>query len=162
MGRNTMDKELNDSIVSKEPSKAQHGVLTYTSMIYHRESPMDEATSIPIQFSRNLNTQEQLFGPRKYQVGESWEPLDFGWLKDKPISMIIIKNLEGKFDQIVPTLQQRVEASYKALVVAYEDSDLGFDIPIGESLPFVSRDPSKLRIRCLLGIAKYTLIAIPG
>ncbi len=163
MGRNTMSEESTGIVVDRSNQPVPSlGVLTVAGMVYHRESPTEEATSHDLTFSRVLSTQEQPYGPRKCKVDENWTPLDYGWLADKPISMILIKNLEGKFPQTQPTEQERLDASAKALEVGYEASEDGFSVLVGETQPFSPSNPSALRIRSKSGIAQYSITVIPG
>lgn len=140
----------------------QQGTLTFTAMIYHRESPRDEATCNDLRFVKLLQTQEQPYTRKKISVGENWTPLDYGYLNGLPISMILIRNEEGKNLQTIPTEQEKLDLSLKALELAVEGASEGFRVEVGAELPFVVRDFSLLRIRSLSGISRYSITVIPG
>lgn len=148
--------------LNHRPPTPMFGCLTFVGMLYHRESPSEEATSNEIRFNRNLNIQEQPYERKKLKVGEEWRPIDYGFLNDVPLSMILIKNEEGKGFQILPTEEEKAETLAKVLEVGYEGWDKGFQIPVGESHPFTPSDFKALRIRSLSGITRYSIAVIPG
>lgn len=145
------------------------GHVTIVSTVYHRASPHDESTSVLCNFGRDLASDEQPCGPRTVKVGEEWQPLELGWLKDC-VGMVIITNEEGRFPQRKPSEEEKAEAAERMLQVAVvmmvdwatEHLTVPFALVLPtETLCFCPADASALRVRCRKGTAKVTITLLP-
>lgn len=127
--------------------------LTIVETVYHRQYG-EEATSVESRFTRELETQEQPY-TRRLKVEEDWRSLDVGWIAQ--VGMLIIENTEGKFLHRNPTEAEKAETLKKILEIKHEGSEGCWLILPGESMRACPSDASSLRIRCQLGIARFTI-----
>lgn len=138
------------------------GSLSFSGRIYHRENVHSEAHEIELVFSNRLKTEEAMAGGRKCKTTEEWSEIDYGWLKDQPISCVVIKNLAGEFQQTILTPEEKAALAEKILILGYEGCSEGFVIKPGQTLPYFATDFTKLRIRCASGECPYKAFIIPG
>jgi hypothetical protein len=134
--------------------------VTVVETVYHQ--PFNsEPTSQSSAFSRPLETAEQPYR-RSLVVGEAWQPLDLGWLKNVGVGMLCISNEEGRHPQTVPTAEELAETKARVVEVAYGcESPDGWEVPPGESLRACPSNAGALQIRCRHGVAQVTIFAIP-
>lgn len=136
--------------------------MTFTSTIYHQDMA-DEPTSYQLQWDRHLVSKEQPYIRKKGLIAfPEWSSIDYGFLTGKPIGLIMIYNLEGFFNQVQPTSEERTEASAKVLEIAYRGASKGFLVPSRESYAFYPDNAADVVIRCSRGACRYSLVAIPG
>jgi len=134
--------------------------ITVIGTVYHQPYGAD-AQAIEYRFSRLLDTSEQLY-ERRLVATEEWKPIDCGWIDQS--SLIVIKNIEGKFLQKNPTEEERKEAEAKVLEVSFADtlsSDVWLIRP-GEAFSGSPSNVKRLCIRCRKGAAKYILYLLPS
>lgn len=140
--------------------------LTVVETVYH-QAPQEEPQSNEVRFCRELESDEQPYGPRRLTATEDWRLLDCGWLSDE-VSMLTIRNEEGRNLQVIPTEAEQAEIDARVLEVGYyggtPDSlatGASWLIPPGESMRGCPKSIEKLSIRCRSGEARYTLTAYP-
>jgi hypothetical protein len=131
--------------------------ITVVQTVYHQPAG-EEPTAVTLQYVRPLETSEQPY-VRKIKVGESWQPLDLGWIEQP--GMILLVNDEGKFTQTIPTPEERAEAEAKVVEVGLgsppwlippQGSFLGMSSGIGRRL---------VNLRCQKGTARVTIHVYP-
>lgn len=132
--------------------------LTVVEQVYYQAFGED-AYQITSQFSYSLESRDEQVYSKRNKVGESWEPIDLGWLDD--CSVLIIENNEGTFNQTVPTEFQTTEALKKILEVRHKDDKHAWLILPTTSVRFHPSDAKNLVIRSKFGTAKFTINAIP-
>lgn len=124
----------------------------------------DDAVQIESVYNRFLKSDELPYS-RTTNVGTEWKQLEPGWVQEA--SLLIVRNLEGRFTQMIPTPEERREAEAKVLVLAVSTQvSKEPTIPIalllpGESLRYTPWDCTKLWIRCQVGVAKYNFQFFP-
>ena len=138
--------------------------LTVTESIYH-QSPEGEPVEIGYSGARFLETDEQVYS-RRTTVGEEWTPIDCGWLRESGASLLLLRNEEGRFTQVIPSPEQRGETQGRVV-------EVGVGTPHGEVVPFAEVDPQEsplrlrpsdlgsLYLRCRQGRAKVTVTLVP-
>jgi hypothetical protein len=136
--------------------------LSVVCEVYHQDM-IDEPSNFRLTWERFLKSKEQPYIRKKGLVATpEWSSLDYGFLNGKPISLILIYNLEGIFTQVVPTVEEKSAAEGKILEIAYVDATRGFLIPPRESYPFYTDVPTDVVVRSRGGNCRYSLVAIPG
>jgi hypothetical protein len=127
-------------------------------------SPGISSHSTDTRFVRHLKSDEQPY-IRQLTIGEDWQPLDLGWVKNP--SMIIIENREGSFMQVQPTREEREEAAKKVVEIGIRNGETEATWPDwlvrpGENFrgspSFID---TKIEIRCQHGKAKVTVNIFP-
>jgi len=90
------------------------------------------------------------------KVTEEWQPLDTGWI-DSP-SLIRIENLEGVFQQRIPTVEQRTVAAEKVVEVGRDGVAYALVRPtcVERIVP-----ATVLCVRCRRGEASILVTAYP-
>jgi hypothetical protein len=136
-----------------------HSVLTVVCRVYFQQ-PSAAPLAVESSFSRGVEGEEQPW-VRRLSVGKDWQPLDAGWL---PLaSCLLILNEEGRHWAVIPTPEQSQAAAERIVLVAPDDSEVGWKVRPGESMRAEPSDVKKLRLRCLgEGSARVQIIAIPG
>ena len=133
--------------------------LTIVEQIYHR--PMDEEpTLFERRYSRELETRDEVYQPKKPKVGQEWQPVDTGWLGSR-VGMLIVANEEGKSLKTIPSPEELAEIRARVVEVSYAGCPDTFLVPPGESFHGYPSDPSRLRLRCRSGVAKCVVLLIP-
>lgn len=141
--------------------------ITVVEHVYYQDGE-GQPIAISNGWSRTLTSIDSQPYSRHLKVTEDWTPLDLGWLKDSPISLIILSNEEGKNLERNPTLAEREAISKRIVEVAYTGShDLGriepdsYFLP-GESVRLHPLTSSTIHLRCSSGTAKVNLTIFPG
>jgi len=162
----------------KATTKARFGVV---ETVYFQQ-PETIPVAVDSRFTRWLDSEEQPY-LRQAKIGQDWQEVDVGWLENLPVSQLVLRNDEGKF-QVQPTSEQRALVMGRILELAIlprpDASDLTKcrtmrsppkrEIPPlsfavlrpGQSLRFEPVDANRLVIRCKSGTARLTLFAIPA
>lgn len=131
--------------------------LTVVEQVYHQ--PADEQPDgFESKFSCELHDREQVY-QRRTRVGEERKPVDLGWLNR--VSMLVISNETGKNLQVQPSKEEKKEMDEKVLEVSFDGCEHGWLILPGHTMRAKPSDISSLRIRCLKGATKYSVVAIP-
>lgn len=138
--------------------------LVVVETVYHQPTG-EQPTAVESRFSRDLQTVEQPY-QRQLTATEEWKPLDCGWIKDA--GMLVIQNLEGKF-QANPTDEERAEAAARVLEVSYrEDQDPNMDVSRhgwliypGESFRGCPSNLDLLAVRSQYGSLRLSVFIIP-
>ena len=133
--------------------------ITIIETIYHQQQD-EQPTMIEHKFSKELDTQEQLY-QRRTKVGEEWQPIDCGWVGAENTGIIILQNEEGDFPKVIPTEEEREEVNKKILEVSYNGSEYSMLVFPQESIRLHPSSPKDLKIRCRSGNARLTIYAIP-
>lgn len=124
----------------------------------------DDAIQIESVYNRFIKSDELPYS-RTTNVDGEWKQLEPGWVQEA--SLLIVRNLEGRFTQTIPTPEERKEAEAKVLVLAVSlQTSKEPTMPIavllpGESLRYTPWDCTKLWIRCQAGTAKYNFQFFP-
>lgn len=134
--------------------------LTVVESLYHQASG-EEGMMVSSRFSRDLESDDQAYGPRRLKATEEWQPLDCGWVEE--MGMVSITNEEGKRLQVNPTEKEKEATAKKVLELALTpnpDSLWSFLIPPGESFRGYP-STQKLWIRSQSGITRFSNFVIP-
>lgn len=152
--------------------------------VYHQLTNQQPTQAQLPTAERQLNTDEQPW-LRDFKATPEWQPLKGCWFieEDKPASLVVLANREGRFTQKTPTPEEREHAAGLVVEVALappvniaevrdgfscETDD--FTAPPHPPLLLVPGgllvlEPSDLKgihLRCLKGIAKVTVCVYPG
>lgn len=138
--------------------------ITIVSSVYH-QIPGEKTLGPPRSgFYRWLESDEQSY-TRTVKIGEAWQPLDAGWLKDKEYSLLTIANSLKRLPSRKPTPEEEEEFYSKVLEIGLLERDgevtpISY-IPIGEDirLPPLNFDRYRIRSRSVDG--KYTIFLVP-
>jgi len=145
------------------------GRLTITEQIVHYSDETQQPTEFsPPHLVRALKSDAQPYGPRHLVIGEEWQPLEVGWLKDVELGMLVIINREGVGLPVQPTAEEREEIRGRVIQIAIEPLAAGAytiftQIKPGRSVRF-DIWPANIRryvLRCVKGSAKCTLMLYP-
>lgn len=144
------------------PVRSRYGVSGY---VYY-QSADQEPRAVDLRFGGFTQSEEAPFTRPNLKLCDEWQEVDFGWLKDHPISVVVVENPEGRFTQVQPTDEQRKEA--QARIIELGASDPG-GLPIqafavvlpGESAVF-RPCPGKLWIRTRNTPSRANLTAFPA
>jgi len=152
--------------------------LLVTCTVSHFPADGSQPTVAGGPCSRWLATTEQCY-VRKATVGESWQPLPDGWLKEA--GMLLITNEKVRW-AAQPTAEERAAAEAKVLEVgmavvgpstsspalnqAIENLKPGYIQPFalvrpGESVRLEPVDLATLRLRCRMGESRITVSVFP-
>ncbi len=132
--------------------------LTVVESLYHQASG-EEGVMVSSSFSRNLESDDQAYGPRRLKATEEWQPLDCGWVEE--IGMISVTNEEGKHLQVNPTEEEKEALAKKVLEISLSPrASWYFLIPPGESFRGYP-SAQKLWIRSQSGITRFSNFVIP-
>lgn len=138
--------------------------IVVVESVYHQPFGA-EASAVESRFTRRLKTVEQVY-VRQSSVGEEWQPLDHGWIKE--CGMLVVQNNEGRALQVNLADDEREALSKKVLEIAYlVPKDLTapaagrFLILPGESIRVHPSPIEKLHVRSQSGIARFTVNAFP-
>lgn len=130
--------------------------MTVVDSVYF-QPPHEEATVTDCRFSCELESDEQPY-QRQMKVGETWQPLDRGWLDSA--AMLVVRNDEGRFTQEQPTREDRAKAAAKVVVLAFGDRPAVLVRP-GRSARFEPNLLEEITLRCESGTARVTVTLIP-
>jgi hypothetical protein len=138
--------------------------LTVVENVYH-QPPGSDAMAVTSTYARWLDSDEQPH-QRKTRIGESWQPIETGWVPEP--GLILIEN-KGHHFQVNPTDRQRKEADAKILLIGVHSAPgdaASFVIPFveiapGESLRISPREIQRWAIRCASGFVQTTITAFP-
>lgn len=137
--------------------------LTVVTTVYHQPVDAQPVTVGTCSASRQLETDEYPYKRPNFRVGDKWQLLDLGWLKDKGISLIHLVNE-------LPQLQQVPTRAEKDLIHS-RVVELGIDV--GDRIQeFAAVRPGfpaqfeplfidSIWIRCRNGAATCTLTLVP-
>ena len=139
-----------------QPRPASTTRLTVIETVYYQLSN-SQPMSVPVRFTRQIKTDEQPW-VRKIQVGENWQPIDKGWIKN--CSMLMLVNEEGSGLQKVPTEEERRDIS--ARVVLIGNDSFCVRVRPGESCRIEPDDFLDANLICMQGKARCTLYIFPG
>lgn len=145
----------NPSAIGPPPPRSR---LTVIELVYHRQWG-EEPVLFEGRFGRELETHEQAYR-RMITVGETPQPLDTGWLAGL-VGMLVVANLEGRRQQVIPTEQQRAELAAKVIEVGSTNSQQVWLVPPGESFRGWPSSPEQVTLRCQQGKAHCTVFAVP-
>lgn len=139
--------------------KSTARILLLQTLYY--QSANSEPISAEGRYTKLLQTDEQPY-QRRMKVTDEWKPLDAGWVESA--SYYCVENLEGKYIQTIPTLEQRSEDAKRII-------ELGIASPIGvlrfaslspgEFMAVPYKDVRNVRIRCLHESAKVNITVYP-
>jgi len=158
--KSSEEREFLEAIItSSRPQKKIADRVTVVETIYHQVQG-EQPTTIDSRYSRNLETNEQLY-QRRFTVAEDWTLIDLGWA-GKNVSLLHISNEEGRFPHNIPTLEELEEAAKRIIEVSYvPTSGMGWSIPPRESMRGLPTKVESLFLRCACGKAKCILTLVP-
>lgn len=97
---------------------------------------------------------------RRIKVTEKWTSLDYDWLNEIGVSIIILENLEGKHLLIQPTKEEKDAIKERVVEVSYTKNSDEADLLIpGGLIIKTPADAKRVWVRCRSGEAKCKLIA---
>ena len=141
--------------------------MTVVSKVYYA-GPRQQTHDPNLSFSRFLEGAEEPYR-RTTTVGEDWQELDLGWLKDRQ-GFLCVKNDEGSQRRVNPTEDELIDSNKRvlelgtfpqALEVAGAQPSPFARIRPGESCQFEPCTAARLRIRCKHGSVRVVFFAIP-
>jgi hypothetical protein len=144
------------------PPQPQTRFVVYEVVSYAGSPPAQWES----RYSRPLTEDEQPYGPRHLKVGPGWAPLDTGWVAGP--ALLLLSNPRPAWSR-QPTADQRKEAEGRVVEVGW-DSQRGpgyestFPFALvrpGESCRFEPAAALRLRVRCLAGECRLTVVALP-
>lgn len=150
-------------VINPNPPPTNINRLTVVEMLYHQQGVLNPE-SFQHNYSRELKTDEQTYGPRRDKVGEEWQELKLGWFSDKGLNcgLLRIVNEEGGQQQRIPTPEQLAETAAKVIEYCYKGGEAKpFLLHPQESCRVYPSNIEGLMIRCRKGVAKYTVVAFP-
>lgn len=147
--------------------------------VYHQQIGK-QPTSISHRSSRWLLSDEQPWR-REFTVGPEWIPLDLGWIGDR-VGLLHLANLGGSRLPTNPTIENLTETLRLtvdvAILIDINDRDEPRDqhspplvpvvlvptwqVPPGDALRGLPRNPQNLRVCCVGGLVKCVLNLFPA
>lgn len=157
---------LSEEVVqrTREPRAVPMHRIVVTEMVYHQVHGYDPVV-IESRFGRRISQDDHAYGPHHIQVGESWQPVDLGWIEH--VGMIVLVNESNRHQTVLPSYEERVLEVQKVVEwgIQYIDHvvEVG-EIAPGESQRFnpIHHDGKQLRIRCRKGVARIAVTILPG
>lgn len=140
--------------------------LNINETVYWR-SHEEQPVSYPTRSKRELSVSgEQVWGPRKNKVGETFAPIDVGYLTDPGVSLILIHNTHGIFKHYNPSQEQKTLEKTKILELGVDEGDgvvrsIGLLILASETQRITPKDGCKHYIRSLNGVTNFVVTAFP-
>lgn len=103
--------------------------LTVVEVVNHQtdDGPPTAAES---RFHRLLTNVEQAW-VRKFKVSETPKLLDQGWMKDNECAMLVLRNEEGRGQQVQPTAEEKANLAQRIMLVHCG----GCNLPIASIYP---------------------------
>jgi hypothetical protein len=165
-GRTMWDGE--DAPAPRPPAPALRARLVVVAQVVH-VPPDGGPTPLAYQFGRELETDEQPYGPRRVRAGAGWEPLDYGWLGGPDgVGLVVVENEEGRRPRVVPTPEERADTLARVVelgVIAELPDGARVVVPFARVRPGEARDldpAGPLAIRCTHpGGARASILLIP-
>lgn len=145
----------------KKPSAPERSRLVVVETVYC-QPPDTPGVANETRYSKFLETDEQIYGPRRMISGEEWKPLDCGWINEA--SMLTITNEEGKHLQKNPTQEEQAVINARIIelgVITGVETVPFAKIPPRESLRLTPTNLSRWVIRCCKGKAKALITLFP-
>lgn len=142
-------------------SEKQKSRVTVVHKVYHQTAG-EQPTAVECQFERPLLGDDQPYQHRT-KFTEEWRGLGESWIER--CSIVSIKNQEGRWTDVNPTLQERAVAERKVVEVGFVGSDgevaAKMLVKPGESLSFSPVDFKSVRVRCRHGMASCVVSIYP-
>lgn len=154
-----MSMSPQDFVVHPSPWAAR---VTVVEKVYH-ESQQDPCREVADHsYSVHLRTDEQPWGPRRQVVGGEWIELDLGYLAGKPVSELVVENLEGTFLHVRPSEAELAETAKRTVELVSNNCDMDPFAVVrpGRSARF--EPVGRVYARCMCGEAKVKVAATPG
>lgn len=135
--------------------------LTFiATLIYqvHGQNPVP----LEIRQTRRLQSEDQEYVRHLIlPEGQSWQPIDVGWL-NRGVSCICIRNNEGSNFTRIPSPEHRAEVDTHIVEISFDGINPHLQVIPGETHPpiFVI-DVTKMELRVRNGSAKISIIAMP-
>lgn len=149
-----------------EPRKVMGRISAVLKFYY--SSPNVQPTIVCDQWGKWGETDLAAYH-RPYNIADGeWDALDLGWLKGKPIGMVLLSNDEGRGlgTGVVLSAEKKADEDKRVLEICFGDAraELSADILIlpNSTQQFLPVDPASIRIRCRYKSAKYTVTVFPG
>lgn len=142
---------------------AQGDRVTVKELVYHQALGEEPTQSMSV-FSRLCETKEEVWD-RRLTVGNDWQPLvsKHCWIEEP--GMVLIENLAGAFQHVIPTEEERQAEEAKVLEVGVDGHtviQVPFSIiPAEASIRIWIEDLTKFHIRCRSGETKYKVTVLP-
>lgn len=178
MSRNNSDSEPSPSselfprdLIRAAPGSG--GVLP-RARIYGREllayqSPGKNPETVEHTFVRQLHTPQAVWRLLEQVVSEEWTKVELGWISFS--SMYRFENLEGRFTQVQPSLEERTSAERKCLEIGtLTGVDAGgvlmvapfLLVPPREVMKFTPVSGARYYLRSRSGPCRYSLTIYPN
>ncbi len=152
-----MSEELSAAIPS--PPKEIRNRVTIVETVSHQVSGQ-EAESLTCQSAYEVASDEQSY-KRHLRIGETWTPLDLGYLADEA-GLIVLQNTEGKGLRVIPTEEQKAATAAKVLELCGAPNDVAcWLIHPGRSFRGFPENPKKLFLRSQSGELRCTIFVTP-
>lgn len=133
------------------------GRLNVIEQIYHQQAE-SEPTNVEEKYGQILESEEEPY-KKKLNIGEEWTALETGGFSEA--SLVIIRNMEGRYNLVHPT-QAQIELVKERIL------DVGFLVPSPHiyvipttSARFCPGSLTKIHLRCRKGSCKVQVLIVP-
>lgn len=167
---------MSENIVMLSPGKIDvspqaqiRARITILSQLYHSTPGEPVSGPSPIRTYRWLDSDEQGY-TRSVKIGEDWQEIDLGWLKDKDIGYIFFENDTRRLPGKVPTQEELDELAAKVIEIGIVIQVATNDFEIHPLMSFLPEEGTgfcpialqNLRVRCRKGVAKLSYYVVPA
>ena len=144
----------------KSDYREEHNDRVSAQLNFSYNQDNADPVAVACHFSRVLAQASEEPYLRKITLGEVWEPLDFGWLRDHPVGMVLL-NYPLVKKQVYPTEEERQAQADKIIEVSLGDPEQIMLLHPGMFLPFLPSNPHSVVARCRSGTARLHTIICP-
>jgi hypothetical protein len=137
---------------------AGHDIVTANFQFYYQQHGEDPIQQTCVFSDYCPPSNEEPYG-RRINVTEDGVLLDLGWLKGKPIGVVLIENRSGK-NRVKPT-EEELEDQKKQIIVVTDGDGPGFKIRPGRFAFVEPVDATTLRLTSLHGTVKAHVLVCP-
>lgn len=138
------------------------GSITVKHMVYYLPYK-GEAIPVDHGYSQWIANQDDQPFIRTGKIGSEWEALEYCWLQEA--SLVVIENLEVKYLERIPELQDLVELYKRTIEVSLgnvENPTPSLLVHPNSTQPFHPANVQNIRIRCANNLsARYKITVIP-
>lgn len=132
-------------------------VVEYVCFHAYDGQPIQQET----KFFKKIASDEEPY-KRKIRIGEDWEPLDCGWVKEAGV--LVLANEEGKYLQANPTEDEQAALDAKIVEVSFlpdPPPNNCWEVPPGEAMRGFPGNLKSLYVHCQSGVARCIVFVVP-
>lgn len=140
------------------PEIANNDRLTILTQIRHEHLGVDPMSLDSSQVFLTGNQEEPY--TRRITVTEEWTTLNYDFLNEIGVSVVVLENLEGKHPLVQPTKEEKADIKKRVVEVSYSRKSDESDLLIPGGLIYKFPVNAKIiSVRCQSGKAKLRLVA---